>query len=116
MEAMVSFAIFLIASLAFYGLMANTRRADAKAREVLATNAYARQLIESQRVKGYASLKTGTSTGSKDLALGRDRVKGSLRMTTTITISEGPGTGVRTISVQVRSNQSSVTLETYVTQ
>ena len=114
-EALVSFAIFLIASLAFYGMLANTRRADAKARHVLAANAYARQLMETQRSRGYASLALGTTRGSKQLTVERDGVKGSLNMASSVTISIGPGVGVKTILVQVTSTLSSVTLESYVT-
>jgi type II secretory pathway pseudopilin PulG len=115
-EALVSFAIFMVAALAFYGVMAHTRRADAKAREVLAANAYARQLMESQRIRGYSSLALGSSQVSKKLEVQRGGVRGELPLNGTITISNGPGSGVKTILVQVGSGQSSVTLESYVTE
>ena len=115
-EAMVSFFIFLIASIAFYGLMANTRRADMKARQVLAANAYARQLMEGQRIKGYSSLKLGTTKSSKQFLSDRDGVAGATRVDTVVTVYEGPGSGVKSIVVTVSGNQGKISLESYVTQ
>lgn len=124
-EALVSFAICLIASIAFFGLMANTRRADAKARHVLEANAYARQLMESQRLKAYADLKVGSTTASKVMTSETVSTRGSNQVTSTssgtlmtgdVTVYEGPGTGVRSIVVTVTWNDGKVQLECYVTQ
>lgn len=122
---MVSFSIFLLAAVAFYGLLANTRRADLKARQVLTANGYARQLMEGQRLKGYSNLKLGTTTGNRTVATERNdgvvtkkskTVKGAMLMTSTVTVSEGPGTGVRSIVVLVSWKGGKVQLQTYVTQ
>ncbi len=121
-EALVSFSLFLLASIAFYGMMANTRRADAKARHVLEANAYARQLMESQRIKGYSNLKAGTTRGSKSFSVqalglkGKTKTSGATNMATSITIYEGPGAGVRSILVVVSWNDGTVQLESYVTK
>ena len=121
----MSFAICLIASIAFFGLMANTRRADAKARHVLQANAYARQLMESQRLKAYADLKVGSSSASKVLTSETVSTRGTTKTTSTssgttmtgeVTVYEGPGTGVRSIVATVTWVGGKVQLESYVTQ
>lgn len=124
-EALVSFALCLLASIAFYGLMANTRRADAKARHLIEANSYARQLMESHRQKGYSNLKPGTAKSSKTMTTQTVGNIGKKQRTTTtsastmlgtVTIYEGPGTGVRSIVVTVAWNDGKVQLESYVTQ
>jgi Tfp pilus assembly protein PilV len=128
-EALVAFALFLIASVALFGLMANTRRAESKARQSLAANAYARQLMEGCRLKGYSGLTVGTTKGTKsfstyevDSALVKGKkvststLEGATKMSYTVTVYEGPGTGVRSIVVNVTWYQGFVTLESYVTQ
>lgn len=125
MEALVSFALCLIASIAFYGLMANTRRADAKARHLIEANSYARQLMESQRLKGYGNLKAGTTTASKTFSAQTASTVGkkslstttsTAKMTSKVTVYEGPGAGVRSILVTVSWQDGRVQLESYVTQ
>jgi Tfp pilus assembly protein PilV len=115
-EALVSFMIFLVASIAFLGLMANSRRAETKATQMLFANSYARQLMEGQRAKSYSALKLGTVTGVKDFGVERGGVAGKTRMTHTITVTSGPETGAKSIVVSVSWNQGRVSLESYVTE
>lgn len=128
-EALVAFALFLLASVALFGLMANARRAETKARQSLTANSYARQLMESSRIKGYAGLKAGVTKGSKNFSTYDSvtrKVKGkstttsqldsTTRMSSTVTVYEGPGAGVRSIVVEVKWHQGFVKLESYVTQ
>lgn len=114
-EAMVSFAIFLLASVSFYGLLANSRRAEAKAAETVAATAYARQLMESTRVRGYASLKVGTESASSSFATDRKGVTGQTVLKSLVTVYDGPGSGVKSILVRVAWNRGEVSLESYVT-
>ncbi len=119
----MSFSILLFASIVFYGLLANTRRADARARTLLTANSYARQLMEAQQVKTFSDLKVGTTTASKtistDRAVGAASAtnKGSMLLTSQVIIADGPGTGVRSIVVLVTwTGGGRIQLETYVTQ
>lgn len=112
----MSFSLFLIASLAFYGLMANTRRAEAKARQVLLANAYARQLMEAQHVKGYSTLKLGTTKSQMAFSSQQGGVSGQTVMDTEVTVSEGPASGLRSVVVTVAWHQGRVSLESYVSQ
>lgn len=112
---MVSFAIFLLASVSFYGLLANSRRAEAKAAETVAATAYARQLMESTRVKGYETLKVGTESSTSTSATSRQGVAGQTVLKSTVTVYDGPGSGVKSVLVRVAWNRGEVSLESYVT-
>lgn len=122
---MVSFSIFLLAAVIFYGLLANTRRADLQARQLLTANAYARQLMEAQRLKGYPNLKIGSTQTTRTIASERadgartsnsSTVGGAFALTSTITVTDGPGPDVRSVLVEVAWRGGKVQLQTYVTQ
>jgi type II secretory pathway pseudopilin PulG len=115
-EALVAFALFLMASVAFFGLLAHSRQAETKARQTLAANALARQLMEASRLKGYSGLAVGTSKGSHDVSGDRDGISTRTRMSYTVTVYDGPGSGVKSVVVKVGWNQGWETLESYVTQ
>lgn len=115
-EALVCFAIFLVASLVFYGLVATTHRSDAKARQILAANHYARQLLESAQAQGYSSLKVGTTTGQRDVSqIGRDTA-GLTRLRSEVRVSDGPGLGVKTVLVTITWAGGRLTMESYVVE
>lgn len=114
-EAMVSFALFLLASLSFYGLLANSRRAEANARQTTAATAYARQLLESASLTGYSSLKVGSVKGSRTWATSRGGVAGQTVFTSTVTVYDGPGSEVKSVLVTVSWAQGKISMETYVT-
>ncbi len=114
-EAMVSFAIFLLASVSFYGLLANSRRAEAKASQTVAATAYARQLMESARLKGYSSLKVGTESGSRSVTTSRRGVLGKYVLKSLVTVYDGPDSGAKSVLVRVSWHQGEVSLESYVT-
>lgn len=115
-EALVSFAILLLASVVFYGLMATTRNAEAKAHQVMAANALARQTMESYRLKSYSSLKVGSLTSNHEVKGHRGGAEGITRLTNTATVYDGPGIGVKSIVVEVSWHQGRVQLESYVTE
>lgn len=115
-EALVSFSILLLASVMFYGLMASTHRAEAQAHKVMAANAYARQLMEGQRLKGFSSLTAGTTNSRRDLASDRGGRSRTTPLIAKTTVYEGPGAGVRSIVVEVSWPEGRVQLESYVTE
>ncbi len=115
-EALVSFAIFLLASIFFYGLLANSRRAEAKAAETVVATTYARELMESARVKGYGTLKVGSESGSRSFATNRQGVIGQTVLKSVVTVYDGPGSGVKSIVVNVAWSRGEVSIESYITE
>ena len=114
-EAMVSFTLFMLTSIFFYGLLANSRAAQAKAEQTIEATAYARDLMEGARLKGYSSLSLGSQTGSRKLATSRRGVTGQTVLTSQTTVANGPVSDSKSILVTVSWNQGRVSMETYVT-
>ena len=115
MEALISFVLFLLASLSFYGLLANSRTAETNARQTTAATAYARQLMESATRKGYASLTVGAQTGKRTLTTSRQGVSGQTVFSSVVTVYSGPGSDTKSILVTVSWNKGKIEMETYVT-
>jgi hypothetical protein len=114
MEALVSFALFLLVTLFFYGMMANSRRAETKARETHLATAYARELLEQRIRRGFAALTIGTETGSSDLATTRAGVKGVSQLRHRVVTRAGPNANSRSVLVTVLWHDGSVEMEGYV--
>lgn len=115
MEAMVAFTLFLMTSIFFYGLLANSRAAQAKAEQTFEATAYARELMEGARQKGYSSLALGSQSGSRTLATSRRGVSGQTVLNSLTTVSSGPVSDSKSILVTVSWNQGRISMETYVT-
>ena len=113
-EALVAFALFLVAAISFYGLIANVHKAEAKARQTVAATAYAREMLEINRAVGYTDLKLGKQTGQVSLAALRGDNRSKIEMNYVVEVRNGPESGIKSIFVQVNWHNGRVSLEGYV--
>ncbi len=114
-EALVSFMLFLLASFAIYGLLANSRRAELKAGQTLAATGLARELLEGYRLNGYSALKTGVERGSRSFATSRKDVDGVSTLDYSVEVTEGLGGKYKSIYAVVTWKDGRIDMESYVT-
>lgn len=113
-EALVAFALFLVAAISFYGLIANVHKAEAKARQTVAATAYAREILEINRALGFTELKLGKSSGDVSLSALRGGNRSKIEMDYTVEVTNGPESGIKSILVEVSWYDGQVSLEGYV--
>lgn len=113
-EALITFTLFLMASLALYGLLAQARRAESKASQILLANSLARGLMEQVRAKGYDNLKLGSTQHELFTDLKRDGLPMAGRVKAIVTVSPGPRLGVLSLVVETNLGLAHVKLESYL--
>lgn len=115
-EALVSFMLFLIASLSLYALLATSHRASGRARQTVAATSLARDLLEQARARGYDRLKLGEESGRTRLQSQRGHLPGGLILSWKVSVTSAPD-DLKSILVSVTWVQepvATVELETYV--
>lgn len=113
-EALVAFALFLVAAISFYGLIANVHKAEAKARQTVAATAYAREILEINRAQGFKELKLGKQMGEVSLSALRGDNRSKMDMDYLVEVTNGPESGIKSILVRVSWYDGRVVLEGYV--
>lgn len=107
--------IFLIAAFGFFGLMANSHKAEVKARQTLAATSLARELLETSRSRGYAALKVGTEQGSRSVVTSRNSVPGQSLLEYTLTVTQGSSATYKAVQAVVVWKGGRIDMESYVT-
>lgn len=90
-EALVSFLIFLVATMSLYGLLATARRSQARARQLTAASQLGRELLERYRARSFADITPGLEKGRVRLETRRDNLPGVLVLDYQVEVSSGPG-------------------------
>lgn len=114
---MVGFFVFVVAVIAVLGLNSVARRTEDRARNMAAATAVARELLNTQRAKGYSALANGTTRGQTTLTTERRGNPGRLELQHSLVIKDGPVAGTKSILATVSWREApagSVEVETYV--
>lgn len=115
-EALVSFMIFLVATMSLYGLLATARRSEARARQLTAASQLGRELLERYRSRAFAEVIPGTEKGRVRLETRRDNLSGLLVLDYQVQVSSGPGS-LKSVVVTIWWTQEpagKVEMESYV--
>lgn len=116
LEVLVALSLILLSSVAFYGLLANARLAEARASRILVANSLARELMETYTARGFESLKPGSEKGARMYSTLREGIAGQIDLSYTVTVSGSPTPGLWDIVVKVDYGSGRVNLEGYVVQ
>lgn len=114
LEVLVALSLILLSSVAFYGLLANARLAEARASQILVANSLARGLMENYTARGYESLKPGSEKGARTYGTLREGIAGQIELSYTVTVSGSLAPDVWDIVVEVDYGAGRVNLESYV--
>ena len=113
-EALISFALFFVFSLTTYGLMANSRRGEAKARQQLIATSFAREKMEELRGQGFQSLAYGTNKGQDSVVGQRDDISQRRELTYVTQVNKGPLPTLKHLVVTVYWDSNELSLESYL--
>lgn len=116
LEALISFMLFFVFSLTAYGLLANSRRGEAKARQNLIATAFAREKMEELRAQSFEALPYGSTKGTETLSGRREDVSLERKLTYVTEVNKGPLSSLKHIVVTVYWEKNQLSLESYLGQ